>query len=69
MSGKDSHLWDIHILDIVLIIKTRIKGGIQEQFDLKKLEQSVASNFWEIICKGFEKNSIMGCSINVRFMF
>lgn len=40
-----------------------MSGGIQEQFDIKKLESDQRQNFWNILEKGFEKNSIMGCCI------
>lgn len=52
-----------------ILIHLKIIGGIQEQFDIKKLDYSEKSNFWKIIYDGFKKNSIFGCSINVTLKY
>jgi hypothetical protein len=41
-------------------------GGIQENFDTRKLSETDKANFWKTIHNGFEKNAILGCSINVN---
>ncbi len=47
-----------------------MSGGLQEQFSLQELTPAQKNDFWTFLLKGFEKNSITGCSIvpdkNVR---
>lgn len=40
-----------------------MSGGLQEQFEIAALTDSDRENFWLFLNKGFEKNSIIGCSI------
>lgn len=41
-----------------------MSGGVREEFDLKKLEDSVQDRLWTILFQAYRKQSIMGCSIN-----
>lgn len=41
-----------------------MSGGIQEQFAMDSLSGDERDNFWTFICKGFEKDCIIGCSIS-----
>lgn len=69
MSGwlESFHIKNMQHYSIWIKLLIFDKGGIQEQFDLKNLPREEASRFWEILSKGFSKDSIMGCSINVGF--
>ncbi|CAF0859448.1 unnamed protein product [Brachionus calyciflorus] len=41
-----------------------MSGGLQEQFELKKMTPDEKASLWNILYKGFKNDSIMGCSIN-----
>lgn len=43
-------------------------GGIQEQFDLKKLSSTDRAHFWTYLEKGFELGALMGCYIAVNIL-
>lgn len=42
-----------------------MSGGLEESFDLAKMERSEKAQLWSILYQGYKKNSIMGCSITV----
>ena len=46
--------------------KKKKQGGIQEQFDLRKLSSTDRANFWTYLEKGYAKDALLGCSINVN---
>jgi len=41
-------------------------GGVTEMFDMK---QNVPANLFQIMMKAHERNSLMGCSIDVSLMW
>jgi hypothetical protein len=44
-----------------------MSGGVSESFEIKKLSYKERDNFWKILHQGYEKHSIIGCSIGVIF--
>jgi calpain, invertebrate len=40
-----------------------MSGGIQENYDLKKIDSKTRRELWDVLKKGFDFHSIMGCSI------
>lgn len=46
-----------------------MSGGLQEQFSIHELSGEDSENFWTFVKEGFEKDSIMGCSIPVNLFF
>lgn len=41
-------------------------GGLEESFDLTKMDRNEKAQLWQILFQGYKKNSIMGCSITVN---